>query len=123
MYRRSLPAYEDGDVMGPLDLAAIAEKQYDDGSYSRVFVSGSVWAVEYPSILSEASYANGDFTLNSFSWMTEKPSGLSIRPKLISPETLKMTNTQAMVMIVIVVLIPIALLVFGIVIWFRRRYL
>lgn len=116
-------AYEDGDVMGPLDLAAIAEKQYDDGSYSRVFVSGSVWAVEYPSILSEASYANGDFTLNSFSWMTEKPSGLSIRPKLISPETLKMTNTQAMVMIVIVVLIPIALLVFGIVIWFRRRYL
>ena len=55
--------------------------------------------------------------------MTEKPSGLSIRPKLISPETLKMTNTQAMTMIIVVVLIPIALLVFGIIIWFRRRYL
>ncbi len=109
--------------MGPLDLAAVAEKQYDDGSYSRIFVSGSAWAVEYPSILSEATYANGDFTLNTFSWMTEKPSGLSIRPKVISPETLKMTNVQATTMIIIVILIPVAILIFGIVLWFRRRYL
>lgn len=115
--------FEEGDVMGPLDLAAIAEKEHDDGTYSRLFVSGSAWAVEYPSILSEATYANGDFTLNAFSWMTEKPSGLSIRPKVLNTATLKMTNTQATTMIVIVVLIPIALVVFGIIVWFRRRYL
>ncbi len=121
--RAQSAAYEEGDTMGPLDVAAIAEKQYDDGSYSRVFVSGSVWAVEYPNILSEATYANGDLTLNAFSWMTEKPSGLSIRPKLVNTESMKITLTQATVTVVIVVLIPIALLVFGIVIWFRRRYL
>lgn len=116
-------AYEEGDYTGPLTLAAIGEKEHDDGSVSRLYVSGSAWAVEYPSIMSEATYANGDLTLNTFSWMTEKPSGLSIRPKVLSTDTMKMTQTQGTVTVVIVLVIPIALLIFGIVVWFRRRYL
>lgn len=112
----------EGDISGPLTLAAISEKS--DGSGGAVFVIGSLQAVETQGILDNASYSNGDMLLNSFSYLTDKSDALNIRAKIISAESLTMTEAQVKaISVVLQYVLPLLILLAGLVIWLRRRYL
>ena len=54
---------EEGDNDGPLTVAALSEM--NDGSNGKLMVLGSVQAVELAGIMTESSYANSDFILNT----------------------------------------------------------
>ena len=111
---------KEGDFEGPLSIAAYAEKM-DSGS---ILVLGSLQSVEWSGILSDSSYANGDFILNAFSYMTDKGEVLNIRPKVISPENLTMTEKQVKtVSILLQYVLPLLILAAGLIVWLRRRYL
>lgn len=111
---------KDGDISGPLVISAVAEKQ-EGGS---IFVIGSLQAIETQGILENSSYCNGDFVLNAFSYLTDKGDALNIRAKVISPDTLTMTEQQVKIIAVLVqYVLPLLILLAGLVIWFRRRYL
>lgn len=111
---------KEGDFEGPLSIAAYAEKM-DSGS---ILVLGSLQSVEWGGILSDSSYANGDFILNAFSYMTDKGEVLNIRPKVISPENLTMTEKQVKtVSILLQYVLPLLILAAGLIVWLRRRYL
>lgn len=112
----------EGDISGPLTLAAISEKS--DGTGGAVFVMGSLQAVETQGVLDNASYSNGDLMLNAFSYLTDKGDALNIRAKVISPESLTMTETQVKALsIVLQYVLPVLILIAGLVVWLRRRYL
>ena len=62
--------------------------------------------------------------LNAFSYLTDKGDALNIRAKVISPESLTMTETQVKVLsIVLQYVLPVLILIAGLVVWLRRRYL
>lgn len=113
-------------IPGPHDLAAIAEKQDNKGG--KIFVLGSVSAVAggnpiLGNILENTSIANRDFLLNTFAYTLNVKEGISIRPKVISPSTLTMTDAQKTNSVWAIIVVLILILAGGITVWFRRRYL
>lgn len=112
---------KEGDNSGPLVIAAVAEKTENRG---KMFVIGSVQAIEYSGILDESSYSNGDFILNSMAYLSDKDDALNIRAKRLSASSLTMTEKQVKVTSVLVqYVLPITVILFGLIVWLRRRYL
>ncbi len=110
------------DTPGPLTLGAISEKSGEKAG--AILVIGSLQAIETPDILDNASYSNGDLILNSFSYLTDKGDALNIRAKVISAESLTMTEIQVKVLsILLQYVLPLLILIAGLVVWLRRRYL
>ncbi len=113
---------QDGAIAGPITISAISEKA--SAGSGKVFVLGSLQAVESQEILTNSSYCNGDFILNACSYLTDKGDALNIRAKIISAATLTMTEQQIKTVTVIIqYIIPIVVLLAGLAIWLRRRYL
>ncbi len=64
---------------------------------------------------------NRDLALNIFSHLAEQSDLVSIRPRLPAGSTLTMTQQTGRLAILLAVLLPLVLLIYGSVIWFRRR--
>ncbi len=119
---RSTTAKQEGDLEGPLTLAALAEKS--DGRGGKVFVFGSIRGVETTEILKASSYSNGDFIINALSYLAGNNEALGIRAKVISSDTLAMTENQiALISFIMQYIIPLAILITGLCVWLKRRYL
>lgn len=111
---------KEGDLSGPLTIAAVAEKNES----GRIFVIGSLQAIETQGLLNDSSYCNGDFVLNTFSYLTDKGDAMNIRAKIISAEKLTMTEKQISITAVLVqYVLPLLILAAGLIVWLRRRYL
>lgn len=112
---------KEGDLTGPLTIAALAEKTDSSG---KIFVIGSVQAIEWQGILDNSSYSNGDFILNAFSYMTDKGDALNIRAKEISTQSLTMSEQQFNTSVIFVqYIMPLLVLAIGLLVWLKRRYL
>lgn len=115
-------SFEDGDFKGPLTLAAVAERTGDKPA--RVMVMGSAAALELPEQMT-GTKANSQFVTSAVTWLTNNQTNLKISPKIITEgkiTALTKTNT-AVLYYVFVIGLPVIILVAGIVIWLRRRYL
>ncbi len=67
---------------------------------------------------------NGNFFLNAVNWLTEEADLISILPKTQSPRTIQLTPSQGrLLFFVSVVILPLAVLLFGLSVWLRRRSL
>lgn len=108
---------EDGDTNGPFVLAAAAE---NTSTGARVVLFGSA---DFISSLDNAKFA-GNLTafMGSVSWATSKQDSVAIQPKsLTDPKLDVASKTQSMLLIALVaVIIPAAIIIFGIVVWRRR---
>lgn len=111
---------KEGDIEGPLTLAAVSEK----AEGGKIFVIGSLQAIETQDVLNNSSYCNGDFMLNTFAYLTDKGDALNIRAKIISADMLTMTEYQVNVTAIIVqYIMPLLILLAGLIVWLKRRYL
>lgn len=111
----------EGDIEGPLTIAALAEKGEGGG---KIFVIGSLQAIEIAGLLTDSSYSNGDFVMNSMSYLSGKGDALNIRPKRISASALVMTEKQVKtVRTLVLYVIPGIVILFGLAVWLRRRFL
>ena len=114
-------AKEEGDINGPLTVAALAEAQDQTGA--KIAVLSSYYSMEQ-SYLDEATFANSDFLLNLAAYLTENKNPLDIRAKVISASSITMNQTQVIVTYIIVqYFIPIIIIAAGIIVWLKRRYL
>ena len=114
---------EDGDREGPLTVAVISQR-YAGENESQLLVISSLASMETSGLLSQGNYANGDFLLNCVSFMSGETSSLDIRAKQISDEALTMTQSQViLVTIILLYILPIAIFAVGLIVWWRRRYL
>ncbi|MGB3862916.1 MAG: Gldg family protein, partial [Candidatus Aminicenantaceae bacterium] len=67
---------------------------------------------------------NGNFFLNTAAWLTEEADLISIQPNTASPKTIQLTPSQGrMIFFVSLIILPLAVLVTGTIIWARRKSL
>jgi len=118
------PKYDAGvDTKGPVPLAVACEWAPPElaGKKSRVVVYGS------SSFLSNNFIhfsGNLDLALNSFSWAAEDENKISIHPPDDDIRVLNLSNVGAnAVKYMTMILMPLAVLAVGGVIWYRRRSL
>ena len=110
--------YEDGDNKGPLALTVVAEKRTP--KISRLAVIGSVGTLKF----AEQYEGNKELMSGIISWMTNNNNSLKILPKIVSESRAQVTNeTLVIINYLLVWIIPIIILLAGIIIWIRRRYL
>ncbi len=116
---------EEGDTEGPLNLAVLSQllKVYNNQNvYSNVFVCGSAEML----ISDYMAYANnGDFLLNVYDLMMQREGETVLDAvKYTASQSLVLTDAQKMtVNIVVMGVIPGLVLILGIIVFIRRRYL
>ena len=112
---------EEGDVQGPLTLAALVTKALeDDQQMQLVWIASSMMLEEAYNAYS--SDANEDFILNVLEMMCEKDDSISVRSKSLTNEYLTIsTADSSMIKVATMGMIPGIYLITGIVVAVRRR--
>jgi ABC-2 type transport system permease protein len=112
---------EPGDIDGPFIISAAVE-EYNDvtGVTTKIVVTGAESVLN--SIVNDhVMGANYDYIIFSANWTQDAPSRAFISPKTASHAGLIMTAGQAFTLIGMSLLIPIAIIIFGVAVWLRRR--
>ena len=114
------------DKKGPFVVIA---KSVKDGTYnnntvtSNVVVSGSTEFLDQ-TLLQQSNLTNADIVLNTFNNLGGVKSDINIVAKDMTAKTLNITQNQVKFLeILFLAVLPIAVLLFGFVVWFRRRHL
>jgi len=111
-------------VQGPFHSIVMSERTVSAGSYlvsSQVVVTGSNNAIS-ESLLTSADFANAEYYINLLNSLRGNDQSIVIAPKEFTATDLTMTAGQTNVMFAIfVVVIPLAVMAFGMVLWVRRR--
>ena len=117
-----LPKKEEGDIDGPFSLAVCATETNADGKQTQIVWVGTEAILYENGGVGYLSSANGAFFMNSLGWMCEKQSAISIPAKSLAEPTLTIPEgTSTLLITVFVVLLPLAVLTTGVVVWLRRR--
>ncbi|MBC8060284.1 MAG: GldG family protein [Clostridiaceae bacterium] len=108
---------EAGDINGPFDVAvAITDTQGTSSSKIVVFSSSK--------FLNITGGGNLDFLVNSMNWVQDLKENISITPKDLTSEPLKITQGQVLAYsAMVVIIIPAIVIILGVVVWLRRRHL
>lgn len=112
---------EDGDLDGPLTLAALVTKDLEEEKQMQLvwIASSEMLAEEYNSLSSDA---NEDFVLNALEMMSEKDDGISVRSKSLSYEYLTVsTSAASYIKLLTIGVIPAVYLITGIIVAVRRK--
>lgn len=114
----------ENDQKGPFG-AVVQAKKLDyvgtDAIISKVIVFSSSLGVDQ-SITSSPVVGNGDYVASIFNDISEKKTSIVVLPKTVGAAQLQINGAQIITLgVVFVILLPLAVLVFGIVIWFKRR--
>jgi len=110
------------DAKGTMVLAAAAEtEENSDGEKTQIVVIASTDFLD-ADVSSYVSDGNYDFVINAIGWMCDHESSIAIHSKSLSSEAIYVTSSQANIwFVLLVVVIPVAILVSGIVVWIIRR--
>jgi len=116
---------EEGDTTGPFNIAVtISDKIWDEKAAkydeTKLVVMGDAEFLN-PQF---ASIGNADFVLNALNWLQDEQQSISIRPKSLVSQYLRINSFQVLLFSgVVVILIPLIILGSGLVVWLRRRHL
>lgn len=111
---------ESADIDGPFDLAMAITETYNDAETKIVVVSSA--AIFDEDVDSAVSGGNTEFIVGALSWMVDHETTVSIASKSLSTESLTLTAANVYLWSVIcAIVLPIAFIGGGAVIWFRRR--
>ncbi len=115
-------AKEEGDASGKQILGLALEKKAADGKETGRLVLYTTPMMFDNSVNTIAAGGNYDLMINSFGWMCQHESAISIHAKSMDGTPLQVSSTQANVWsTVLVAVIPLALIVVGVVVWIIRR--
>ncbi|HIE42955.1 MAG TPA: hypothetical protein EYP95_07020 [Nitrospinaceae bacterium] len=134
--------YDEGkDTKGPIPVSVIAVKNLEDKSPKNSKSSGNLNASETNKptlkatllVLGDSDFANnrytnfsgnGDFFLNTISWLAEEENLISIRPKERKNSPIQMTQSWGYTIFIFgVIVFPGLVATIGIRFWWRRRRL
>lgn len=112
--------YSEQDEKGPFNIAVYASRQNEDGSKAEAIFSGALFSLTYQYMTA----GNQKFMSNTMSALSGKDSTMLIDSKDISTSMLSMPRVASIVIAMLfTILIPLALIVYGIAVWLRRRHL
>lgn len=107
------------DISGPLSLAVAMEISGGRGANSRLVVFGDS---DFATNRYFGAQGNGDLFMNSVNWLLQDEDLISVRPKQPEDRRIQMTQSQVKtVLILFVILLPVAILLAGGVVYWRRR--
>lgn len=115
------------DKIGPINLVAVAtiRAKADAAAAPSTQKDGRVAVIGDSDFASNRYFnmsGNGNFFLNVANWLTEEADLIAIQPKTQNPRSLQLTQAQGRIIFwVSVILLPLAVLAFGISVWMRRR--
>ena len=118
---------EEGDVDGPFDIGLVVTDTYTEktegaGKATEIVVFGSsnIAAADF---IATNQYGNRSVILNSISHLSgAETNTLAIPTRNLSEEQVSIEEGDRIFFtVLLVVLLPLALLTFGFVIWYRRR--
>lgn len=119
---------KDDITYGPFDIAYIVERpvnnSYDTTSKLIVTSTPSLWGVDtIDNILSQTRFGNGQFVSNAISYSSGKTVVSVNVPKKTSSENIMMLSNFLSVIFTMLfcVLLPVAVLFCGVIIWLKRR--
>ena len=114
---------EDTNETEELNIGMLASNSQNRSS---VYVSGTSMLLDFPRETVSLTYgfANYDYFLNICSYMQGNKGGYTASPKSLMTDTLSINPVSVYTIgILFVILIPTAILITGIVVWFKRRHL
>lgn len=112
---------EEGDIEGPITLAALVTKELEDEQQMQLVWIASSQMME-DAYNSYSSDANEDFVLNVLEMMCEKDDSISVRSKSLTNEYLTIsTGDSSMIKVVTMGIIPAVYLIAGIIVVVRRK--
>ena len=118
---RAYAAQGDAGEGAPFTLAMTAEKELESGR-ARIFVAGSQHMYD-DDLLYQDSYSNGKFLSQVMSWCTETESSVSIPPKQLNDASISITLGQVLTLaLLLVIALPVGTLIYGFVVYRRRRH-
>jgi hypothetical protein len=111
------PAKDEADTQPPFNLAVSVE---NTATGARLVLFGDS---DFASNAFADQGINANLMANSVNWVTVEESLISLTPKTPTTRTLVLTNamTGNFIFLLTVVLMPLAVLVLGGVVWFQRR--
>lgn len=112
----------EGDTKGAYVMSAMAVLK-KNGKESNVLVTGTSQLLLNGLMEDNSTYANGDYFLNSVSWMSQMKDAVKIRAKSLVSDKLKLTVGQGITYTIVIFVISVLVLIAGVVIWARRRFL
>lgn len=111
----------EGDHEGPMNVAVLSEKMTESGSTAQWLVVGCS-SIYQDGIISMDTFGNQQFLLNTVNKMTDNAEQITVAPKAVYPEMFAISAITALIWAAIVVIvIPILVIVFGIILYFRRK--
>jgi ABC-type uncharacterized transport system involved in gliding motility auxiliary subunit len=130
----------DKDRQGPVNLAAVAELKAKPGSLTgRAPAEEDAPPPETPekearvAVIGDSDFVknryyfmsgNGNFFLNVANWLTEEADLISIQPRTQVPRTIQLSPSQGrLLFFASIVILPLAVMLVGLSVWFRRRSL
>ena len=111
-----------GDISGIYPMSALAIKE-QNGTETNVMVTGTSQILLNSLMEDNSTYANGDYFLNSIAWMSHLDDSVKIRARSLVSDTLKLTVGKGITYTIVIFVMSIVVLIVGIVIWTRRRFL
>ena len=127
--------YNDSYVQVPKDTLTKGQQCYfaigskakfaDDGSgdttYSNLLCFGSEYLLQ-SNILSAQQYGNSEYFFSVINGLTHKTDGIFIKPKTIKGTAFDIDqSTKSRLMWTFIIIIPVAVLAVGLVVWLRRK--
>ena len=114
--------FEEGDIPGPFGLGVLAEEKSEaTGETMKLVVFSSVYLLN-EEIISTGQFANANIFRDTLSYLAPVGKNISISSISLTTEYLTIPETTQVILgIVFVIILPLAILVTGLVIWLRRR--
>lgn len=113
------------DKTGNFNLAVTASRETfnltGDKKAGKLLVSGSGFT--WNTLISDTRFANEDMLINSINWMRESEAGVTVRSKELPEGSITVPNGHFWPwFIALVVVVPVAILALGFVVWSKRRF-
>ncbi|MGN1133042.1 MAG: ABC transporter, partial [Oscillospiraceae bacterium] len=106
---------------GQQNYIVVSSKVNNDSQYSNIIVAGSEFMFN-DRYLQYTQYQNREYFLSLLNGITHKTDGVVIEPKVISGNVYDITAKQKTVLKwVFICVIPVIVLVFGMVVWLKRK--
>ncbi len=116
-------SYEPGDVNGPLPLSVLVTDTHslNDDITTQMIITGTSAIID-DSINTYIGGGNAEFVVSSCKYLVGEESDLYLSPKVIQSDRLTMTfNNAIFALIYSVIVLPLAIIIIGIFIFFRRK--
>lgn len=113
------------DQPGPFSLAqSVVETEFTTSEeITRLVVLGNAGFLSPQDLYGSQYPPNLDFFINALNWLQDQEETISIRPKTTLQFPMQMTGRQKLIFAgLFTVLIPLAILIAGLVVWLRRRH-